>query len=41
MNNATIFVVDNEPKIRHNLRTTLSNSGYDVVLAKKAKRPSK
>jgi two-component system KDP operon response regulator KdpE len=35
MNNATILVVDDEPQIRHALRTTLSNSGYDVVLAKK------
>jgi two-component system, OmpR family, KDP operon response regulator KdpE len=41
MNNATILVVDNEPKIRHALRTTLSNSGYDVILAKKGQEAIK
>jgi two-component system KDP operon response regulator KdpE len=35
MKNATILVVDDEPQIRVVLRTTLSNNGYDVVLAKK------
>jgi two-component system, OmpR family, KDP operon response regulator KdpE len=34
MNSATILVVANEPKIRDALRTTLSNGGYDVILAK-------
>jgi response regulator RpfG family c-di-GMP phosphodiesterase len=41
MNSATILVVANEPKIRHALRTTLSNSGYDVILAKKGQEAIK
>lgn len=41
MNHAIILVVANELKIRDALRTTLSYSGYDVILAKKAKGPSK
>jgi two-component system KDP operon response regulator KdpE len=41
MNSATILVVANEPKIRHVLRTTLSNSGYDVILAKKGQEAIK
>jgi two-component system KDP operon response regulator KdpE len=41
MNNATILVVDNEPKIRDALRRTLSDSGYDVILAKKGQEAIK
>jgi two-component system KDP operon response regulator KdpE len=35
MQNATILVVDDVPRIRRVLRTSLCNSGYDVILAKK------
>ena len=41
MNHAIILVVDHELKIRHTLRTTLSNSGYDVILAKKCQEAIK
>ncbi|MGA2428070.1 MAG: response regulator [Candidatus Acidiferrum sp.] len=41
MNHATILVVDNEPKIRDALRRTLSDSGYDVILAKKGQEAIK
>jgi len=34
MADATILVVDDEPQIRRVLRATLSDNGYDVVLAK-------
>ncbi|HSZ01685.1 MAG TPA: response regulator transcription factor [Terriglobales bacterium] len=37
MQNATILVVDPEPRIRRLLRTSLFNNGYDVILAKKDK----
>jgi hypothetical protein len=41
MNSATILVVAKEPKVRQALRTTLSNSGYDVILAKKGQEAVK
>jgi two-component system, OmpR family, KDP operon response regulator KdpE len=41
MSHAIILVVDDEPKIRDALRTTLSNSGYDVLLAKKVQEAIK
>jgi DNA-binding response OmpR family regulator len=33
MADTTILVVDDEPRIRRVLRTTLSGNGYDVILA--------
>jgi DNA-binding response OmpR family regulator len=40
-NHAIILVVANELKIRYALRTTLSNCGYDVILAKEGQEAIK
>ena len=41
MADTTILVVDDEPQIRRVLRTTLSGNGYDVILRRTDKKPSK